>query len=320
MMKPRVLVTRKLLPEALVYLKKHAALEGGKARRGLSRAELKEKIRDKEGLLSFLVDQIDREVMEAAPRLRIIANCAVGFDNIDIGEARRLGILVTNTPGVLTEATADLTWALILATARKIPQADRFTRKKRLKGWELDLFLGQDLSGKRLGIIGMGRIGQAVARRAQAFRMDVVYNDPRRLTLGEEKASGAAFLPLDELLRTSDIVSVHASLNPSTFHLLSADKLSLMKKEAILVNAARGPIVDEEALAEALARRDIWGAGLDVYEKEPEVHPRLLKLDNVVLLPHIGSATYETRLRMAMTAARNLILGLRGERPENLVA
>jgi glyoxylate reductase len=318
-MKPKVLLTRKFLPEALAYLKKHAAVEGGTARRGLSRDELKEKISDKEGLLSLLVDQIDREVMDAAPRLRIIANCAAGFDNIDLDQARRRGILVTNTPGVLTEATADLTWALILAAARKIPQADRYTRKKRFKGWELDLFLGRELSGKRLGIIGTGRIGRAVARRAQAFRMEVVYFDPHRLIPEEEKAAGAAFLPLDELLKTSDIVSIHASLNPSTFHLLSADKLALMKKEAILVNAARGPIIDEEALAQALARRDIWAAGLDVYEKEPDIHPRLLKLDNVVLLPHIGSATYETRLRMALTAARNLIQGLRGERPENLV-
>jgi len=319
-MKPKVLVTRKLLPEALAYLKKHAAVKGGTARRGLTRDELKEKIRDREGLLSLLVDQIDREVMDAAPRLRIIANCAVGFDNIDLEQARRRGILVTNTPGVLTEATADLTWALILAAARKIPQADRFTRKKRFKGWELDLFLGREISGKRLGIIGMGRIGRAVARRAQAFQMKVVYFDPHRLVPEEEKASGAAFLQLDELLETSDIVSIHASLNAFTFHLLSANKLALMKKEAILVNAARGPIVDEEALAEALARHDIWAAGLDVYEKEPEIHPPLLKLRNVVLLPHIGSATYETRLSMAMTAARNLIQGLRGEGPENLVS
>ncbi len=319
MTKPRVLVTRKLLPEALTYLREHSTVEGGTARRGLSREELKEKIRDKEGLLSFLVDQIDREVMEAGRHLRIVANCAVGYDNIDLDEARKRGILVTNTPGVLTETTADLTWALILAAARKIPQADRFTRKRRFKGWELDLFLGQEIGGKRLGIIGMGRIGRAVARRAHAFRMEVVYFDPHRLAPEQEKASGAAFLPLDELLETSDIVSIHASLNPTTFHLLSAEKLGLMKKTAILVNAARGPIIDEEALAEALARHDIWAAGLDVYEKEPAIHSQLLKLQNVVLLPHIGSATTETRLRMAMTAVRNLIQGLRGERPENLV-
>jgi len=318
-MKPKVLVTQKIFPQVLAYLREHASVEGGKARRGLSRAQLLESIRDKEGLLCLLTDIIDRQVIEAAPRLRIIANCAVGFDNIDIGSARQRGILVTNTPGVLTEATADLTWALILATARKIPQADRFTRNKRFRGWQLDLFLGREISGKRLGIIGMGRIGRAVARRAQSFQMEVVYFDLNRLSAEEEASNRVSFLPLDELLATSDVVSVHASLNASSVHLLSAEKIALMKKEAILVNVARGPIVDEAALARALARRDIWAAGLDVYEKEPEIHPQLLKLDNVVLLPHIGSATEETRLRMAMTAARNLVQGLRGERPDNLV-
>lgn len=318
-MKPKVLVTRKIFPQALIYLKEHARVEGGTRRRGLSRIELLQKIADKEGLFCLLTDPIDREVMEAAPHLRIIANCAVGFDNIDIAFARKRGIWVTNTPGVLTEATADLTWALILATARKIPQADRFTRNRRFKGWQLDLFLGREVSGKRLGLIGLGRIGRAVAERARAFRMEVVYFDPNRLSREEELASQISYLSLEELLATSDIVSVHASLNASSFHLLSEEKLALMKKEAILVNVARGPIIDEAALARALARRDIWAAGLDVYEKEPQIHPQLLRLDNVVLLPHIGSATAETRLRMAMTAARNLIQGLQGELPENLV-
>lgn len=318
-MKPKVLVTRKIFPQALIYLKEHARVEGGTRRRGLSRIELLQKIADKEGLFCLLTDPIDREVMEAAPHLRIIANCAVGFDNIDIAFARKRGIWVTNTPGVLTEATADLTWALILATARKIPQADRFTRNRRFKGWQLDLFLGREVSGKRLGLIGLGRIGRAVAERARAFRMEVVYFDPNRLSREEELANQISYLSLEELLATSDIVSVHASLNASSFHLLSEEKLALMKKEAILVNVARGPIIDEAALARALARRDIWAAGLDVYEKEPQIHPQLLRLDNVVLLPHIGSATAETRLRMAMTAARNLIQGLQGELPENLV-
>jgi len=257
--------------------------------------------------------------VDGARRLRIIANCAVGIDNIDLDCCREKGILVTNTPGVLTETTADLTWALILATARKIPQSDRFTKNRRFRGWELDLFLGKEVTGKRLGIIGMGRIGRAVASRARAFRMDVVYFDPHPLPPEEEKTCPAFFLPLDDLLASSDIVSVHASLHPGTHHLLSAEKLKLMKREAILVNAARGPIIDEEALAEALAKRELWGAGLDVYEREPEVNARLLRLNNVVLLPHIGSATYETRLLMAMMAARNLIQGLRGERPDNLV-
>jgi glyoxylate reductase len=318
--KPKVLVTRRFLPEALAYLREHARVEGGAAARGLTREKLKEKINDKEGLLCLLVDEIDRSVMDSAPCLKIIANCAVGFDNIDLDYARKKGILVTNTPGVLTETTADLTWGLILATARKIPQSDRFTKNKRFKGWELDLFLGKEVGGKRLGIIGMGRIGKAVALRAQAFRMEMVYFDPHRLTPEEEERLKAAYLPLDDLLATSDIVSIHASLSPATVHLLSAEKLRLMKREAILVNVARGPIVDEEALAEALANRELWGAGLDVYEKEPEIQSKLLGLDNVVLLPHIGSATYETRLKMAMTAARNLIQGLAGERPDNLVS
>jgi len=319
-MKPKVLVTHRLLPEALAYLRQHARVEGGMTARGLTREKLKEKIEDKEGLLCLLVDRIDREIMDNAPHLKIIANCAVGFDNIDLDYGRKKGILVTNTPGVLTETTADLTWALILATARKIPHSDRFTKQKRFKGWELDLFLGKEVSGKRLGIIGMGRIGKAVALRAQAFRMEVVYFDPHRLSQEEEKTYNASYLPLDDLLASSDIVSIHASLNPETLHLLSAEKLRLMKREAILVNVARGPIVDEEALAEALDKRELWGAGLDVYEREPEIQAKLLRLDNVVLLPHIGSATYETRLRMAMMAVRNLIQGLRGERPDNLIS
>jgi glyoxylate reductase len=319
-MKPKVLVTRKMFPEVLAYLEEHAEIEGGRTAGEPVREELKKKIGDKDGLLCLLVDRIDREIISAAPRLRIIANCAVGTDNIDLEWARRKGILVANTPGVLTEATADLTWALILAVARKIPQSDRFTRKKRFQGWALDLFLGRELGGRRLGIIGLGRIGKAVAARARAFRMEVVYFDRQRLADEEEMTSGAKYLPLDDLLATSDIVSIHASLNPETFHLISADKLKLMKRSAILVNVARGPIVEEKALAEALAREDLWGAGLDVYEREPEIEARLLDLENVVLLPHIGSATFMTRLNMAMTAARNLVQGLRGERPDNLVS
>jgi glyoxylate reductase len=319
-MKPKVLVTSKMFPEVLAYLEDHAEIEGGRTAGGLAWEEIKKRIGDKDGLLCLLVDRIDREIISAAPRLRIIANCAVGTDNVDLEWARRKGVLVTNTPGVLTEATADLTWALILAVARQIPQSDRFTREKRFRGWALDLFLGRDLGGRRLGIIGLGRIGKAVAARARAFRMEVVYYDRRRLAEAEETTSGARYLPLDDLLATSDIVSIHASLNPETFHLISAERLRLMKKSALLVNVARGPVVEERALAEALARGDLWGAGLDVYEREPEIEARLLDLDNVVLLPHIGSATFETRQHMAMTSARNLVQGLRGERPDNLVS
>jgi glyoxylate reductase len=285
----------------------------------LERKILLRKIADKSGLLPLLVDTIDREVMDAAPKLRIIANCAVGFDNIDLDSAKKRGILVTNTPGVLTETTADLTWALILSVARRTPQADRFTRAKKFRGWELDLCLGKEITGRCLGIVGMGRIGKAVASRARNFRMEVVYTDPKRLEKQQEKALQAMRLPLDDLLSRADIVSLHVNLTPETHHLISGEKLNLMKKDAILVNVSRGPVVDEKALAEALERKTIWGAGLDVYEREPAVEPKLLALDNAVLLPHIGSASRETRLTMAMTAARNLVQGLKGERPDNLV-
>ncbi len=251
--------------------------------------------------------------------MKIIANCAVGYNNIDVSYAKEKGIFVTNTPGVLTEATADLTWALILAVARRIPQADKFFREKKYKGWKIDLFLGKEVSGKRLGIIGMGRIGKAVALRAQAFNMDIVYTDPHRLSPKEEKRYRAIFLSLDDLISSSDIITIHAQLSPQTHHLISKEKIRLMKKEAIFINASRGPIVDEIALIKALEKGQIWGAGLDVYEREPDVEKRLLSLENTVLLPHIGSATYETRLKMSMIAARNLVQGLRGEIPDNLV-
>ncbi|MBN1222243.1 MAG: D-glycerate dehydrogenase [Candidatus Aminicenantes bacterium] len=318
-MKPKVLVTHRLLPEAWDFLMKHAELELGTEGAYLPKDDLIAKIKDKEGLLPLLTAPIDRDVMDAAPGLKIIANCAVGYDNIDTGYAKKKGIMVTNTPGVLTETTADLTWALMLAVARKIPQADRFTRQKKYKGWELDLFLGKEITGKCLGIIGMGRIGKAVALRAQSFRMKVVYTDPTQLGEEEEAKFNAIHMSLDELLSTADFVTIHTALNPQTFHLITGEKLSLMKEGAVLINVARGPVVDEKALAEALESGRIWGAGLDVYEREPEIEERLLHLDNAVLLPHIGSASYETRLKMAMMAAKNLIQGLSGQKPDNLV-
>jgi glyoxylate reductase len=318
-MKPKVLVTRKIFEEALDYLEDHVDYEIGAEEGELIKPDLLDKVKDKQGILSLLVDAIDREVIDAAPQLRIIANCAVGYDNIDADYARTKGILVTNTPGVLTETTADLTWALILSVARRIPQADVFTRAKKYKGWELDLYLGREITGKCLGIIGMGRIGKAVASRARAFKMKVLYSDPHRLPEEEEARYCASRLSLEELLRTSDIVTLHTSLTPETTHLISAERLRLMKKEAILVNVSRGPVLDEKALADALAERRIWAAGLDVYEREPEIEDRLLSLDNVVLLPHIGSATFETRIRMATMAAKNLVKGLAGETPDNLI-
>jgi len=318
-MRPKALVTHALLPEAMDFLARHVDVEIGTKEVFLAKQILLEKVRDKDGLLSLLTVDIDRDVLDAASRLKIIANCAVGTDNIDIEYARKKGILVTNTPGVLTETTADLTWALILAVTRKIPQADHFLRSGNFKGWKLDLWLGREILGKRLGIIGLGRIGKAVAERARGFGMDIVYHDRRRISADEEKALGAIWLSLDDLLRTSDIVSIHASMTVGSYHLLAREKLDLMKRDAVLINVARGPIVDEKALADALENGRLWGAGLDVYEREPIVEERLLRMDNVVLLPHIGSATYETRLKMAMMSATNLVTALKGEKPPNLV-
>ncbi|MGD8539444.1 MAG: D-glycerate dehydrogenase [Candidatus Aminicenantes bacterium] len=318
-MKPKVLVTHRLLPEAISYLSEHFDFDVGTQGPFLPKEDLLKLVKDKEGILPLLTASIDRDVMDAAPLLKIIANCAVGYDNIDIDYAREKGIMVTNTPGVLTETTADLSWALILAVARKIPQADTFTRAKKYLGWELDLFLGKEITGKCLGIIGMGRIGKAMAQRAMGFRMKVIYTDPKELPEADKNKFNALCAPLDELLRTADIVTIHTTLNPQTHHLISREELRSMKRDAILVNVSRGPVIDEVALAEALEEGQIWGAGLDVYEREPEIEERLRSLDNVVLLPHIGSATYETRLKMAMMAAKNLVQGLSGQKPDNLV-
>jgi len=319
-MKPKVLVTHRLLPEAIEYLEEHVDFDIGTQEAFLPKEDLLRKVKDKEGILPLLTASIDKDVMDAAPALKIIANCAVGYDNIDIKYARKKGIMVTNTPGVLTETTADLTWALILAVARQIPQADTFARAKKYKGWELDLFLGKEITGKCLGIIGMGRIGKAVAQRAQAFQMKVIYTDPKVLLKEDRQKYKASCVPLDELLSTADIITVHTTLNPQAFHLISRERLRLMKKDAILVNVSRGPVVDELALAEALENGQIWAAGLDVYEREPEIEENLISRDNVVLLPHIGSATYETRLKMAIMAAKNLVQGLSGQKPDNLVS
>jgi len=319
-MKPKVLITKNLLPEAMDYLIDKVDFEIGSSGKKITHQEIMTKIRDKQGLLCLLVDKIDRAVIDAAPRLKIIANCAVGYDNIDIKYARNKKIMVTNTPGVLTETTADLTWALIFAAARKIPQAHRFTSEKRFSGWELDLFLGKEITGKKLGIIGMGRIGKAVAARAKGFSMTVIYNDPNRLSKENEKQLNVEYVSLNNLLSTADIVTLHTTLLPETKHLISTPQIVLMKKDAILVNVSRGPVVDEKALADALEKKKIWAAGLDVYEDEPLIQKKLLSLDNVILLPHIGSATYETRLKMSMMAATNLVQGLTGKVPDNLIS
>ncbi len=318
-MLPKVLLTQKLLPEAMAYLNNNVDLEIAAETGFPLRENIISKIKDKEGLLSLLTEKIDKEIINAAPKLKVIANCAVGYNNIDVEYARQKNIIVTNTPGVLTDTTADLTWALILAAARRIPEADKFTRQLKYKGWKLDLMLGMDLTEKRLGIIGMGRIGKSVALRAHAFKMHIVYYDPHRLKPEEETRHKSAYLPLDALLKTADIVTLHTDLNSQTRHLISRSKIELMKRDAILINASRGPVVDEKALADALEEKRIRSAGMDVYEREPEIEEKLLSLDNVVLLPHIGSATYETRLKMARMAAVNLVKVVKGQSPENPV-
>lgn len=287
--------------------------------RVLEKSELMQAVRGMHGILSLLTDKIDAEVMDAAgPQLRVIANYAVGYDNIDLKAATERNIMVTNTPGVLTDATADFAWALLMATARRIPEAERYARAGKYKAWGPKLMLGGDLVGRTLGIIGAGRIGTAVARRSVGWNMRVIYTDVRP-NPEIEKAVNAQYVDMDTLLRESDYISIHVPLTPETHHLIDEKALRKMKPTAYLINTSRGPVIDEAALARALKNKVIAGAGLDVFEFEPKIHPELLELENVVLTPHIASATHETRNKMATMAATNLIEALKGNRPPNLV-
>jgi glyoxylate reductase len=315
----RVFVTTPLPREALEILRPRCSeLKVWKNHTTLRRRQLVKEAADADGILCLLTDEIDEQVMSALPRLRAIANCAVGFDNIDVAAATQRGIAVTNTPGVLTDATADLTWALMMAVARRIPEADRFLRAGSYKEWELFLLLGAPVFGRALGIVGGGRVGTAVALRAKGFEMNVLYADKFRSKRIEREA-GATRVSLLTLLRKADIVCIHVPYDKSTHHLIGRKELGLMKSSAILINTARGEIVDEMALIQALRARRIAGAGLDVYEHEPRVPASLKRLSNVVLLPHIGSATLETRTGMAVLAAKNLVAALGGRIPQNLV-
>jgi glyoxylate reductase len=266
----------------------------------------------KHALICLLTDRIDAEVLAASPQLRIVANIAVGYNNIDVEACRTRGIVVTNTPDVLTNACADFTWALILGITRRLGEAERQLRRGDWKGWALDHMLGTELRGKRLGLVGVGRIGRAVAEKAPAFGMHVVYSSRRPST---ELAGHAEHLPLDQLLATSDVISLHCPLTPETRHLIDQKAFAKMKRSAYLINTARGPVVDEAALAWALKQRLIAGAALDVYEQEPQVHPDLLGLENVMLIPHIASATTETRTAMANLAVSNVLAVLEGKSP-----
>jgi glyoxylate reductase len=270
---------------------------------------------DAEALLCLLTDRVDADLLGRAPRLRIVANAVVGYEHVDRDACRARGITVTNTPDVLTDATADLAMALILSAARGLPQAERSLRAGEFHGWGFWDYLGADLRGKTLGIFGMGRIGKAVARRAAPFGMRVIYHSRTRLSAADEAAIGAEWVELDGLIAGSDVLSLHAPLTPQTRHAIDADALRRMRPGAYLVNTARGALVDEAALVDALRDGPLAGAGLDVYEREPVIHPGLLELPNVTLLPHVGSATRETRTRMAMLAARNVHAVLTGSPP-----
>jgi lactate dehydrogenase-like 2-hydroxyacid dehydrogenase len=309
-------VTNRMPEPALALLREAGEVRLDEREEAIPRAELLALVGGAEAVLTLLHDRVDEELLEAAgPQLRCVANVAVGYDNVDLSAAEQRGVVVTNTPGVLDDATADLTMALILATTRRLAEGDRLVRSGGPWSWGMGFMLGSSLQGKRLGIVGLGGIGKWVAQRARAFGMEIAYHQRNPAAPEVEAALGAARLPLEELLTSADVVSLHCPLTAETRHLIGAAELAAMKPTAVLVNTARGPIVDEAALAEALAEGRIAAAGLDVFEREPEVEPRLLDLDNVVLTPHLGSATVETRTAMAELAARNAISVLAGQGP-----
>ena len=314
-----VFVTR-MIPEAgLEVLRQECdQVEVNPQDRPLAKPELIGAVRDRDGVLCLLTDTIDKDVLEAANASRVFSNYAVGFDNIDVAEATKRGIIVTNTPGVLTDATAELAWALLFSIARRTAEADRFTRRGKFRGWSPTLLLGSDITGKTLGIVGAGRIGTAMAMKSAGFGMKVLYTDPRPNPLLEQKL-GARRVELHELLQASDFVSLHVTLTPETRHLIGKEELNRMKPAAYLINTSRGAAVDEQALVEALKAGELKGAGLDVYENEPELTPGLEALENVVLLPHLGSATEGTRSRMAVMAAGNLVAALQGKVPPHCI-
>jgi glyoxylate reductase len=321
MVKPKVYVTRQLFDEAIEILEEHAEVEVYEGvDDAIPRELLLEKVVDVEGLLPLLTERIDAEVMDAAEGLKVVSNYAVGYNNIDVAAATERGIYVTNTPGILTDTTADAAFALLMAAARRIPEADRHIRAKGwINAWGPRMFIGTDVHGKTLGILGMGRIGSAIAKRAKGFDMTVIYHDIyRREDLEEEL--GVVYKSREEVLKEADFVSLHVPLTPETHHMIGAGELAAMKETAILINTSRGPVVDEEALYEALREGAIAGAGLDVFEVEP-INPGspLLGLDNIVLTPHLASGSVETRTKMAVTAATNLVSVLQGKEPPNLV-
>jgi glyoxylate reductase len=312
----RIVVTGRVPEPALDILREAGDLDARTQETALPVAELHAAIAGADAVVTLLHDGVDEAFLDAAgPQLRVVANVAVGYNNIDLAACASRGVIVTNTPGVLTDATADIAMALILMVMRRLGEGERVIRSQVPWRWHMHYLLGASLQGKVLGIVGLGQIGTATARRARAFAMHIAYRGRRRADEAVEAELEARFVEFDELLETSDVVSLHCPLTPETTHLITAARLRQMRSDAYLVNTTRGPVVDEGALAEALAAGEIAGAGLDVFEKEPEVHPGLLGLDNAVLVPHLGSATIETRTAMAVLAARNAAAVLRGEDP-----
>jgi len=320
-MRPKVYITRKIAEEAIEKAKAVADVEVWLEELPPSYEILSEKVKNADGILSMLTDRIDSDLMDMAPNLKVVSNLAVGYDNIDIAEATRRHIPVGNTPGVLTETTADLAFSLLMAASRRIVEADNYTRKGQWKTWGPMILLGQDIHHATLGIVGLGRIGAEVARRAGGFNMRVLYHDEKRRSLDEEKELGIEYCPdVKDLIATSDFISIHVPLLPQTHHLFGEKEFKMMKKTAVLINTSRGPVVDQKALFEALRSGQIFAAGLDVTEVEPiSMDDPLLTLDNVIIAPHIGSASFYTRTKMAFMAVENLLAGLRGELPPNCV-
>jgi glyoxylate reductase len=316
-MKEKVFITREIPKVGIELLKKYFQVEVNKLNRDLTQFELLRKLKGVSAVVSMLSNRFDREFIRKLEGLKVISNYAVGYNNIDVSAATENGIIVTNTPGVLTDATADLTFALLLAAARRIPEGDRFVRAGKFKGWSPLLMLGYDVAGKTIGIVGAGRIGTAVAARAKGFAMKILYYSRKRSEVIEEL--GGRFVTLNKLLMSSDFISLNVPLNDGTRGMIGRREISLMKKSSILVNTARGEVVDEEALIESLSKNKIAAAGLDVYASEPKVNPKFMKLKNVVLAPHVGSGTYETRNKMAELAARNVIAALKGKHPPSVV-
>jgi gluconate 2-dehydrogenase len=318
-MRPKVLVTREVFDETLAYLAEHCDVDANQADVALAPDALAQRCSDKDAVVCSLTDRIDAALLARAPRLKVVSNIAVGYNNIDVAACSARGILATNTPGVLDDSTADLAFTLMLGAARRITEVERYIRQGDWKGWRLKQWLGVDVHHATLGIVGMGRIGQAIARRAAGFDMRVIYHNRKRVAEEIERKVNASWASLDDLLRLSDFVVLQVPYSPETHHLIGAAELAKMKRTAMLINSTRGGVVDDAALIEALKNGTIRAAGLDVFENEPNLNRAFLALDNVVLTPHIGSSTEATRRAMAMTAARNAVAALTGITPPNLI-